>query len=132
MNGSGAVEQSTGQPVEQLTQDSNKQAAEPSCVVAIPRAERLEEVVPDAAKDSSQAAMSTTAACSLQRFKIHLVTGDFVKQLSGRRALAGTFSGATVGVMHAHLLRKPHRLADVLAPGSRVLAESANNVLQVC
>ena len=67
----------------------------------------------------------------LGKFRIHCVSGDFVKQLSGRRALKGVFDVATVGVMHAHLLRAQHKLADVLAPGAVVLVESAQNLVQV-
>eukprot|EP00892_Ulva_mutabilis_P012430 jgi/Ulvmu1/955/UM102_0038.1 len=77
------------------------------------------------------AAMEAAANSRLQRFKIFLVTGDFVKQLSGRRALAGAYSGATVGVMSSHLLQKQNRLAETLAPGARVLVESAKNVIQI-
>lgn len=83
-------------------------------------------------ESATQAAMNAAAARRLRRFKIFLVTGDFEKQLTGRRALAGKFSGATVGAMHSHLLRKSHKLVDVLAPGARVLVESAKNILQVC
>lgn len=65
------------------------------------------------------------------RFRLHLVCGDFAKQLSGRRALKGAFDVATVGVMHAHLLRGQHKLGEVLAPGAVVLVEGAQNLVQV-
>lgn len=66
------------------------------------------------------------------KFRVHCVSGDFVKQLSGKRVLKEAFKVATVGVMHAHLLRGPHKLADTLAPGAVVLVEGAQNLVQVC
>jgi hypothetical protein len=78
-------------------------------------------------EDSLNAAMAGRAS----RFRLHLVCGDFVKQLSGKRALKGVFNVATVGVMHAHLLRSQHKLGDVLAPDAVVLVEGAQNLVQV-
>jgi Domain of unknown function (DUF4471) len=78
-----------------------------------------------------EAALNAVMAQRAGRFKLHIVCGDFVKQLSAKRTLQGAFNVATVGVMHAHLLRSQHRLRDILAPGAVVLVESAQNLLQV-
>lgn len=78
-------------------------------------------------EDSLNAVLAERAG----RFRLHFVCGDFVKQLSGKRALKGFFNVATVGVMHAHLLRGQHKLGDALAPGAVVLVESAQNLIQV-
>jgi hypothetical protein len=79
-----------------------------------------------------ETALNAVRAKRVGRFKLHLVCGYIVKQLSSRRSLQGAFSVATVGVMHAHLLRPQHKLRDILAPGAVVQLEGAQNCVQVC
>lgn len=76
-------------------------------------------------------ALNEIMAARAGRFRLHFVCGDFVKQLSGKRSLKGAFDVATVGVMHAHLLRAQHKLGDTLSPGAVVLVEGAQNLVQV-
>lgn len=128
MCGSGAVGTSPGQ----LSPDCEKNLpVQASCDKGGDGSETQKTDVHVAEESATQAATKAAVACRLRRFKVFLITGDFVKQLAGRRAHAGKFSGATVGAMHSHLLRKPHKLTDMLAPGARVLVESAKNILQV-
>ena len=89
----------------------------------------------DAPEDTDKAAgpfaLSAHALEILSRFKIHLLTGDFAKQVGGRRKLAGKFAAATVGCHHLHTLKPESKLAQVLAPEATVIAESATYMVQL-
>ncbi len=92
-----------------------------------------EETAAETAKLRALEAAADAAAWSrlLGHCKIQLATGDLRRQLTGRRALAGSFHAATLGHMHAHLAGAAHGLGDVLAPGAPLLVETACNMVQL-
>lgn len=64
--------------------------------------------------------------------RIRLVSGDFKKQVAGRRALLECpFDGATLGHMHVHLAGGEHGLGGVMRPGALLLVEGARNMVQL-
>lgn len=74
---------------------------------------------------------SEAAVRNLGRFKLHFLSGDFGKQVSGKRKLLGKCCVATVGNRHVHHLKAESRLARVLQPGTIVAAESATHLVQL-
>ena len=106
-----------------------------ACQEGDPARSHLAEPAEDGQTASNEAPLpeplSVVAQKSLARMKIQLVSGEFAKMVAGRRKLAGQFSIAAIGNHHAHILKAEAHLAKLLAPGAVVVAESADNLVQL-
>lgn len=80
---------------------------------------------------AEEAALNEAAATRLGRVTVHLMCGDFGKQVADKRKLAGLFSAATVGNRHMHLLQAEHGLSKVLSSGAAMAAESLKYMVNV-
>eukprot|EP01025_Chloroclados_australasicus_P010715 TRINITY_DN14469_c0_g1_i2.p2 TRINITY_DN14469_c0_g1~~TRINITY_DN14469_c0_g1_i2.p2 ORF type:complete len:108 (+),score=18.85 TRINITY_DN14469_c0_g1_i2:214-537(+) len=54
----------------------------------------------DTAVEAAQLSLRSNAAEVFKRFKIHLLSGDFAKQLTGRKKYTSFFSSAEIGRAH--------------------------------
>ena len=112
--------------------DGDPQDASSSQSVAVDSMQQGTDDMADATLDAVDVAPWSDAALqSLGRFKIHLMSGDFSKHVSGKRKLASKCCVASVGNHHAHLLKSEYGLARLLKPGATVVAESAEFMVQL-